>query len=663
VQPDLTIPSTTENRARLNAQQIRAAHRPRQTILLKSQPAPNKPPVLLRNNKPQQLRKGRGRPKKDSPDRQLPLSHQVPWNDHNRENLAVAHPMALKFKHLQDCYFEDETSHRVYEVVLVYYDRQHKKVAAFRRVVDDLPPDPFDVHPYAVEGPQGVAQLVQDYFDREDPPKEGAESRLRWPQNEAEMAALQAQDPVWESILDTLTDSSPYTIVSHTQTRKLYRPKCSTGLGALRLLNESGTPHQSDCAVLPSILRPLLLRYYHDDQTHPGTYRTLHNIRLRYWWPGMYKDVVNYVSSCQFCRQNKASTAPRVPVQPTPSRPRRPFTVAHMDLTGLSLPITLRGHTCILVVKCRLTRYVEIIPLKGKSERAIANALIERIYLRHGAIETIITDNGTEFVNKLSAQINALLRIKHITTTPYTHKANGEVEAHNRVLMSQLSAYCNTFQNDWDNHLQLCAFTYNTTPNTATGFSPHYMVYGQEASQPHSQWIESYCTDHPNPTTAKYMADLVQRLQFAWDYAADRKPAEGEIHQRLPLTRLPFKEFEVGDWVFIKSQPKSAVTHWTEPTTVQSISSKLSGRYTGPYQITHKTTPVRYMAWVNGRLMRLHASQLKPVDTSFIAHVEEHETTTTPTKNTSGESIISVATESPIQNLAPIVRAEPNKIS
>jgi hypothetical protein len=291
-----------------------------------------------------------------------------------------------------------------------------------------------------------------------------------------------------------------------------------------------------------------------------------------------------------------------------------------MDLTALSLPTTARGHTAILVVKCRLTRYVEIIPIHSKTERCIANALIERIYLRHGAIATVITDNGTEFVNKLSTQINALLRVKHVTTTAYAHRHNGAVENHNRTLMDQLSGYCHQFQTDWDLHLQLCAFTYNTTPNTQTGYSPHYMLYGHEAAQPHAQWISAFTTSHPDKSTAEYMSQLVSRLQFAWDYAASRLPAEREATQRVHVP-LPFKEYMVHDWIYVKTHPATKIAHWSKPSADQAISAKLLHRWTGPYQITSKINPVSYRINLDGKDEKVHALNMKGLRSEYIAHI------------------------------------------
>ena len=38
---------------------------------------------------------------------------------------------------------------------------------------------------------------------------------------------------------------------------------------------------------------------------HPGSTKMTHDLKALYWWPGMKKDVVEYVSKCLICQQVK----------------------------------------------------------------------------------------------------------------------------------------------------------------------------------------------------------------------------------------------------------------------------------------------------------------------------------------------------------------------
>ena len=73
-----------------------------------------------------------------------------------------------------------------------------------------------------------------------------------------------------------------------------------------------------------------------------------------------------------------------------------------MDL--IELPTTPSKYRYILVIKCALTKWIEMRPLRSKEAKEIAEALFEDIFYRHGSVETMVSDNGKEFVNHILKQ-------------------------------------------------------------------------------------------------------------------------------------------------------------------------------------------------------------------------------------------------------------------
>ena len=55
-------------------------------------------------------------------------------------------------------------------------------------------------------------------------------------------------------------------------------------------------------------LRQLLLAEAHNSRlsVHPGSVKMYKGLQPLYWWPGMKKDVVQYVEKCLTCAQVKA---------------------------------------------------------------------------------------------------------------------------------------------------------------------------------------------------------------------------------------------------------------------------------------------------------------------------------------------------------------------
>ncbi len=68
-----------------------------------------------------------------------------------------------QYRNLVGRVFRHPTTHRLHEVVHVYWDLKEQKVGAYRTTLPDHINDPDDLHPYEVEGPSGIAALVDEY--------------------------------------------------------------------------------------------------------------------------------------------------------------------------------------------------------------------------------------------------------------------------------------------------------------------------------------------------------------------------------------------------------------------------------------------------------------------------------------------------------------------
>jgi len=571
-------------------------------------------PLVIRQNYEEAAKRGRGRPKKSIIQPSTPVGKA--YNDQT-SNFKVVDERIEPYKYLEHKIFIDPNTERVYKVVQLAYDRTNG-VVAYRRCLDDDPPDQKDDKPWKVTGSDGIANLVSVYHNAQEEPSEpmSAAPATAWPDSEEKMLQLQKQDPNLQVIIEQLEADLTLEFFLATETKAFYLRRLEQGYGALRIMNgRDPTPRPKDKIVLPYSLRDQLIAFYHDEAGHPGRERTTLTIQQMYWWSGLRVDVESYIASCQYCQRHKPNNhAAKIPIQEYPS-PTFPFEVCNMDLTGASFPKTKRGHQHILVVKDQLTRYVEIIPIKFKNELAIAKELVEKIYCRHGAPAILISDNGTEFVNVLMKQICVLLNIGRISTVPYHPQANGLVEQHNATLKSMLAVYVNRFQDDWDLYLPHVAYAYNTTISIATGYTPFCMLYGREARQLCNQWIDRYQEDEGEKE--EYVVKLTEALQLGWNLAGAKKGPTVARWNTIAKARLPFKEFEIGSRFFLRTAPTHLATTTQksklgEEETLPVISSKLQARWTGPHKVTKKFSPVLYETVINNVRRVVHALHMKP---------------------------------------------------
>ncbi|GFS97023.1 transposon Tf2-6 polyprotein [Trichonephila clavipes] len=110
--------------------------------------------------------------------------------------------------------------------------------------------------------------------------------------------------------------------------------------------------------VIPKHLRADILRHFHDAPTagHLGFAKTYDRIRKRFYWPGMYRNVVRYVMHCRECQRRK-SVPQRPPgrLVPIPSA-IAPFHRIGIDLLG-RFPKSAHGNKWIIVCTDYSTRY------------------------------------------------------------------------------------------------------------------------------------------------------------------------------------------------------------------------------------------------------------------------------------------------------------------
>ena len=76
-----------------------------------------------------------------------------------------------------------------------------------------------------------------------------------------------------------------------------------------------------------------------------------------------------------------------------------------IDLIGKFHPLTSHGHHYALTAAFMLTGFTWCVPLKTKTAEEVTKAYMDHIYSNFGGSIKILTDNGTEFKNKLFKEV------------------------------------------------------------------------------------------------------------------------------------------------------------------------------------------------------------------------------------------------------------------
>ena len=209
---------------------------------------------------------------------------------------------------------------------------------------------------------------------------------------------------------------------------------------------------------VPQIYVPMLMRFWvlrecHSDPVcHFGVSRTLQMLQRFYWWVGLDQRVRCWIRRCLFCQARKTSSQTiRWLTTPMPL-PSGPGQNGSVDYVG-PLPITHNGNKHILLLYTDRFSWHIAAYAATQDERTgegTARIFVEQYISLSRCPHTLSSDNGSEFVARLSLAIFKLMRIRKIATTAFYPKSNGGVGGVNHSLAQMLSLVVSEHRDDWD---------------------------------------------------------------------------------------------------------------------------------------------------------------------------------------------------------------------
>ena len=156
-----------------------------------------------------------------------------------------------------------------------------------------------------------------------------------------------------------------------------------------------------------------------------------------------------------------------------------------MDLIGELHPASSKGNRYALTAVCMLTGFTFCIPLKSKRAEDVIRAYINHICCTFGPSRKILTDNGTEFKNKLWTEVFEKLKIEQKFTPIYSPQCNGRIEGFHKFLKATIAKQLET-RVEWDDLVWKATAAYNFFPTESSGVAPFFLMFGREAAVKHT---------------------------------------------------------------------------------------------------------------------------------------------------------------------------------
>lgn len=258
--------------------------------------------------------------------------------------------------------------------------------------------------------------------------------------------------------------------------------------------------------------------------------------------------------------------------------PEGAWQVISMDFIE-GLPTSER-YNCIMVVVDKFSKFAHFLPLSHPYTAAsVADIFMRNIYKLHGMPKVIISNRDRIFTSHFWDYLFTKAGTKLHMSSSYHPQSDGQTERVNQCLEIFLRCFIHSVPRKWATWLYLAEFWYNTSYHSVVHKTPFEVTYGYQPTH-----FGVSMEDCSVPDLAEWMRDrrsMHQLIQQHLNRAQQQMKAYADKNRS-------FREFTVGDWVYLKIQP------YVQSLVAKRANHKLAFRYFGPFQILQKVGTIAY---------------------------------------------------------------------
>ena len=201
-------------------------------------------------------------------------------------------------------------------------------------------------------------------------------------------------------------------------------------------------------------LRVEIIWLYYDTlvEGHKEQQKTIELVTRNFWWPGVTKEVKQYIKGYNTCQYNKNYIEQLVGKLMPNSIPEKPQAYISADFIT-KLPLA-QEYNSILVVVDRLTKMVHFIStIKKTSVKRLARLFKDNVQKLHGLPESIISDRELQFATRVIWELNKILGIESKLLMVFYSQIDRQTERVNQELEQYLRIFINYRQEQWPNYI------------------------------------------------------------------------------------------------------------------------------------------------------------------------------------------------------------------
>ena len=226
-----------------------------------------------------------------------------------------------------------------------------------------------------------------------------------------------------------------------------------------------------------------------------------------------------------------------------------------VDLIGEFHPASSKGNRFSLTAVCMLMGFTFCIPLKSKCTEDVIRAYINHICCTFGPTRKILTDNSTEFKNKLWTEVFEKLRTEQKSTPIYSPQCNSRIEGFHKFLKATIAKQLET-RMECDDLVWKATAAYNFFPTESSGLVPFFLMFGHEAAVNHTL-LESENPKYLRTNEGMINVGLMTKLYnvVAHNLNEARKVRDGKKKR---TTQKEPKRLKIGDNILVRDHTSKA---------------------------------------------------------------------------------------------------------
>eukprot|EP01069_Polyplicarium_translucidae_P001770 Polyplicarium_translucidae@DN1799_c0_g1_i1.p1 len=288
---------------------------------------------------------------------------------------------------------------------------------------------------------------------------------------------------------------------------------------------------------IPPKFRAALLYWFHYGKYggHHGVNRTRRRTSRYCWWPGLPKDVKEYIGSCLPCTRYRPANLKSL--RGLLTKPTL-FQMISLDCVG---PRDWHGEKkWILVTVDHCTRYMITKALHSPPTGETTVMFLKEHWLPYfGSCEAVLVDRGSEFIEtSVRRFVVQEMQANLVFTSPSYPQGNAVNESSHRLLEHTIKCRSSTeIQSDFTELVRDATMVYNSVPHGSTGQPPFFLVTGQDMMLPGMARLSPQLPDDVRKSNLRMVRinamvrSLVRPEQYENESTAKLAPGDVVLHK------------------------------------------------------------------------------------------------------------------------------------